>query len=290
MRQTRLAVAALEAACPGLQFEITPISTAGDRDKSSPLAAVGVSVFVKELEEALADGRVDMAVHSLKDMPSRLPDGYVLAGLLPRGDPRDVLVSRFRAPLEDIPAGARIGTGSPRRAALLRALRPDIETAPIRGNVDTRLRKALEGEGRYDGAILAASGLQRLDRMEDHFVYLDPESFTPASGQGTLVIETSEDNQEASDIAAAIDDPPTRLASTAERAFLARLGAGCNAPASAYATLAGGEITVRGFVAATAGERNLFVRRTGPQEQAQEIATALAEEMLEQGAGEMING
>lgn len=289
--QTGLVVSMLRKAHPEIEFELVQISTIGDRDKRSPLESVGISIFVKEIETALEDGRADIAVHSLKDMPSLLPDGFALAAIPERGDPRDVLVSRFDTDIAGLPAGARIGTSSPRRAAQLRAARNDIEVLPIRGNVDTRMTKALGGdETGYDGTILAAAGLDRLGRLGEASEILDPDVFIPATGQGSLAVETLEANTGLRELVAGIDHAPTRAASMAERAFLARLGAGCATAAAAYATLEGDRMTLRGFAAAPEGDRSMMQTRSGDVDSAVELGNGLAEQMIEQGALELIRG
>ncbi|MCH7593116.1 MAG: hydroxymethylbilane synthase [Chloroflexi bacterium] len=289
--QTELVVSMLRASHPETEFELVRISTAGDRDKTSRLETVGISIFVKELETALEDGRIDIAVHSLKDMPSLLPDGFALAGLPERGDPRDALVSRFGTDIAGLRPGSRIGTSSPRRAAQLRAARGDIEILPIRGNVDTRITKALGGdETGYDGAILAAAGLDRLGRLGEASEILDPDIFIPAAGQGSLAVETLSRNAGLCDLVAAIDHGPTRAAAQAERAFLGRLGAGCATAAAAYATVNGDRMTLRGFAAAPTGDRSITLTRTGDASGAAELGNELAGEMIEQGALELIRG
>ncbi|MBT4072386.1 MAG: hydroxymethylbilane synthase, partial [Chloroflexi bacterium] len=289
--QTGLVVSLLRKAHPDIEFELVRISTAGDRDKRSALESVGVSIFVRELEAALEDGRADIAIHSLKDMPSQLPDGFTLAALPERGDPRDVLVSRFTGGVSDLPAGARIGTSSPRRATQLRASRKDIEILPIRGNVDTRMTKALGGdETGYDGAILAAAGLDRMGRMGEVAELLNPEQFIPASGQGTLAVETLSSATGLRELVAAVDHAETRAASDAERGFLARLGAGCATAAAAYATLNGDAMTVRGFAANPDGSSSLTQAITGSVSDARDLGNELANDMIKQGALELIRG
>jgi hydroxymethylbilane synthase len=288
--QTGLVVSMLREAHPNIEFELVRISTVGDRDKRSALETVGVSIFVKELEAALEDGRADIAIHSLKDMPSKLPEGFALAALPERGDPRDVLVSRFEGGVADLPSGARIGTSSPRRVAQLRAARGDLEIIRIRGNVDTRMTKALGGdETGYDGAILAAAGLDRMGRMDEVSEALDPNKFVPASGQGTLAVETLASNITLTQLILAIDHAPTRAVSNAERAYLARLGAGCATAASAFATLDGDMMTIRGFAASLDGERAMTGTNSGDIADASELGHALAEDMIKNGALELIH-
>ncbi|MDA1256458.1 MAG: hydroxymethylbilane synthase [Chloroflexi bacterium] len=291
VKQTGLIVSMLRNAHPDTDFELVLISTIGDRDKQTPLESVGVSVFVKELETALEDGRADIAVHSLKDMPSEVPDGFTIAAIAERGDSRDVLVTRFNTDIAGLPPGARIGTSSPRRATQLRAARGDIEILPIRGDVDTRMKKAMGGdETGYDGAILAAAGLDRMGRLAEATELLDPDVFVPAAGQGSLAVETLSASASVIDMVAAIDHAPTRAASLAERAFLARLGAGCATAAAAYATLDGDVMMLRGFAAAPRGDRTMTQTRSGDIKDAVGIGAALADEMIKRGALELIRG
>ncbi|MDA0366096.1 MAG: hydroxymethylbilane synthase, partial [Chloroflexi bacterium] len=193
LAQTELAIAALRGVAPDLESEIVEITTEGDRDRSTPLTVLGGrGVFVVAVEAALLDGRADVAVHSLKDVPSTPVDGLALAGLLERADPRDVLVASSGRRLAELPAGARVGTSSQRRVGLLRALRPDLVIAEIRGNVDTRLRKVADGE--YDGTILAAAGLARLGRLDEASQLFDAMEFLPAPGQGVIALQCRADD------------------------------------------------------------------------------------------------
>ena len=191
--QTELAATALRALDPALVVENVEVRTEGDRDRSTPLSVLGGrGIFVRAVEEALLDGRADIAVHSLKDMPTTQLPGLTLAAVLPRADLRDALVAREGRRLADLPPGARVGTSSRRRVALLRALRPDVEAVEIRGNVDTRLRKVAEGE--YDAAVLAAAGLERLGRISEATELFEPERFLPAPGQGAIVVQCRADD------------------------------------------------------------------------------------------------
>ena len=213
----------------GHSVEIEIIKTTGDRLQEVTFAQVGSKgMFTKEIEEALADGRVDLAVHSLKDLPTELPESFALAATPPRVDPRDVFVSVNYANLAALPQGARVGTSSQRRRAQLKALRPDIEAVEFRGNVDTRLRKLAEGQ--VDAILLAAAGLDRLGKTEWVRERLEPAEFCPAAGQGSLGIETRKDDAATIAAVAFLDDPATRFAVTAERAALAALGGGCQVP------------------------------------------------------------
>ncbi len=213
----------------GHEVEIEIIKTTGDRLQEVTFAEVGSKgMFTKEIEEALAEGRVDLAVHSLKDLPTELPEPFALAATPVRVDPRDVFVSVNYANLAALPEGARVGTSSQRRRAQLKALRPDVEAVEFRGNVDTRLRKLAEGQ--VDAILLAAAGLDRLGKTDWVRERLDPKDFCPAAGQGALGIETRKDDAATIDAVAFLDDADTRFAVTAERAALAALGGGCQVP------------------------------------------------------------
>ena len=241
----------------GEQCRIEIIRTTGDKITDVALSQVGAQVggkglFTKEIEEALLAGAIDIAVHSLKDMPTELPDGLTLAAIPEREDPRDALIGRK---LEDLPAGARVGTGSLRRAAQLRALRPDLQIEDIRGNVDTRLRKL--DEGRYDAIVLASAGLRRLGLENRIAEIFDPSVMCPAVGQGALAVETRDDDGAAFQIAKRLEDSATRSAVTAERAVLASLGGGCQAPMGAHATVESRTILLHaldGFARRQAGD------------------------------------
>lgn len=274
--QTHSVVAALGRRFPELDLAVRIIQTEGDIKTDRPLAEIGgKGVFVKELERALQRGEIDLAVHSLKDVPAVLADGLVLAATLRRADPRDVLISREGSGLRQLRPGAVLGTGSQRREVQLRAIRPDLRILPIRGNVDTRLGKL--DEGRYDAVILAAAGLGRLGKEARITEFLEPELMLPAAGQGVLAVECRADDALARKVAA-LDDPETRLAITAERAFLARLGAGCELPVGAYASISGSTIVLDGLIARNDGsfERS---RLSGRSSDAAAIGAALADEL-----------
>jgi len=284
LAQTELALAALRAARPGLSCQVTVVRTRGDRDQSTPLSRMGGrGVFVAELEQALLRGEVDIAVHSLKDLPSQPADGLVIAAVPRRDDPRDCLVSRHGSTLDSLPPGAVVGTGSPRRAAQLRALRPDLRVADIRGNVDTRLRKVLQGE--YDAAVLALAGLLRLGLAEETFQPLEPETMLPAPGQGAIALEVREDDAEALALCRSADDPVAHACVRAERAFEARFGGGCSAVVAALAVAEGDSLWLRGLVADATGEAFFRGEASGPLSQAEAVGRGLAEELLRQAAG-----
>jgi len=253
LAQAGLAQAALRRLHPSEEFVLTPLETRGDRSPALNLADVQQEgVFVKELEQALLEGRAELAVHSAKDLPTTVAPPLVLAAFLPRADARDVLVTRTGATIQTLPAGARVGTGSPRRAAQLRALRPDLDVVPIRGNVDTRIRKVREGT--VDAAVLAAAGLQRLGREAEIAEWLSFDVMLPAPGQGALALQAVEGSH-ACDLAKGADDLPTRQAVEAERMLLRRLGGGCLTPVAAYAVKDGNRLWLRAAVLSASGDR-----------------------------------
>jgi hydroxymethylbilane synthase len=281
LAQTRSIAEFLTAA--GEQVEIVPVRTEGDRRQDVQLAAIGgKGLFVREIEEMLLSGVIDCAVHSLKDLPAQLPTGLVLAAFPEREDPRDVLVTREPARLESLRAGARVGTGSPRRRALALSLRPDLVVEPVRGNVDTRLRK-LASEG-WDGVILAASGLTRLGLAPGNAQPLDPETFVPAVGQGVLAVEIRADDHRVRSRLTALDHAPTRACALAEREFLGRLGASCNSPMAAHAVLDGGRLRMNGLVASDDGRKVLRASGLGMPDAPERLGRQLAASLLDQGA------
>ncbi len=279
----------------GRPVELAEITTYGDVSKEALAQIGGTGVFVTALREALLKGEVDFAVHSLKDLPTGQPDELTLAALPEREDPRDVLVARDALKFTDLPRGARIGTGSPRRTAQLnayaRAHGLDIETVAIRGNIDTRVRFVRDGE--LDAVVLAAAGLTRIGRIDEVTDFLSVDTVLPAPGQGALAIECTADNADLIAALGELDDPFTRVAVTAERSLLAALEAGCSAPVGALADLlADGQIVkemrLRGIVGTTDGSRTVQLSTTGPvpetYDQAMALGRELAAEMLAQGA------
>jgi len=278
LAQARLVADRLEAAAPGLAVELVTIATAGDRDQATPLAAgERPGWFTTAIQEALQRGEVDIAVHSLKDLPTRRPQGLVIAAVPLREDPRDALVSRTGAPLRSLPPGAVVGTGSPRREAQLRELRPDLDIRPIRGNVETRIRKVNEGE--YDAAVVALAGLRRLGLEAEAAEIFGFEELLPAPGQGALAVECRADDARARGLLARIDDPAVRLAVTAERSFLAAIEGGCSFPAAAYAEHFGTTLKLHALVAS--GGRIVRSKMGGPAETAAGLGRQLAEELLQ---------
>jgi hydroxymethylbilane synthase len=276
----------------GNDVEIEVIKTTGDRLQEVTFAEVGTKgMFTQEIEEALAGGRVDLAVHSLKDLPTELPQGFVLAAVPKRADARDVFVSEKYARLADLPAGARVGTSSLRRRALLRGMRPDLELMEFRGNVDTRLRKL--GEGQAEGILLAGAGLDRLERTEWVRERMAVEAMTPAPGQGALGIEAREGDAVVLGALAFLEDAATRFAVTAERAALAGLGGGCQVPIGVHcrtvASEAGDEYEILGAVGDPAGDVVLRGRQAGSAwDGAETLGRRLAQELMAQGAAGLI--
>lgn len=264
----------LRARC-GRDAALLGMTTRGDQILDRTLAKVGgKGLFVKELEAALADGRARLAVHSLKDVPMDLPAGFVLAAVLEREDPRDAFVSSRQARLEDLPHGAVVGTSSLRRHAQLLSLRPDLRIEPLRGNLDTRLRKL--DDGSYDAIVLAAAGLQRLGLGERMRMRFEPEQMLPAAGQGALGIEVRADDDELRTLLAPLEHRPTALATQAERAVSRALGGSCSLPLAAYADLQGSRLRVRARLGATDDPTRPLLAA----EQAAEVADTAAAEAL----------
>ena len=286
--QTRWVEAQLLDLHPGVATELVIIKTTGDKLKDVPLAQVGgKGLFIKEIEEALLAGEVDLAIHSLKDMPAEMPPGCVLGAVPPREDCRDAFISHRHASLTEIPAGGRVGTGSLRRKVQVLHRRPDLEVVHLRGNVDTRLRK-LETEG-LDAIILAAAGLKRLGLGHIPKGYLDEAEMLPAIGQGALGLEVRAGDQEMLDLLAPLNHVPTQVAVTAERAFLARLEGGCLVPVAALGRLAkDGSLTLEALISDLEGKRLLQDRLTGLPEEARSMGLRLAEMLLDRGGREIL--
>jgi hydroxymethylbilane synthase len=268
----------------GRSVELRVITTTGDRVLDRRLDSVGgKGAFLKEIEEAMQAGEIDLAVHSLKDVPVELPKGLSLCAILERADPRDALLSAGPR-LADLPRGATVGTTSLRRQALLRAARPDLVLADLRGNVDTRIRRLREG--RFDAILLAMAGLTRLGRAGEVTEALDPRQFVPAPGQGAIALECRDADAAVRKAVAPLDHPPSARAVSAERAFLAALGGGCNVPLGAHAFAVDGELELVGFVAASEGPALLRGERRGSAPEA--LGRALAEDLLARGAGALL--
>ena len=273
--------------------EIVPIVTEGDRSAAALAQIGGTGVFVSALRTALVDGRIDVAVHSYKDLPTLPFDGVTIAAVPPRQDPRDALVARDGLTLAELPPGSLVGTGSPRRAAQLRALGLGLQVVDLRGNVDTRLRRVHEGA--LDAAVLAYAGLRRLGRDDAVTEILDPIQMLPAPAQGALAVECRADDLPAVEALMPLDDPDTRIAVAAERALLRALEAGCSAPVGALAVVAEGdspsaglEIFLRGSVTAIDGSAAVRLSATGPTTDAEEIGRRLAAELIANGADTMM--
>jgi len=271
-----------------LRIDVEILSSRGDADRVTPLPEIGgKGVFTEHLERALREGRIDLAVHSLKDLPVETPAGLVLGAILGRDDPRDVLVSRDGAELATLAPGAVVGTSSTRRTAQVLAVRPDLAPKPIRGNVETRLEKVANGT--YDAAVLAAAGITRLGLGERITEYLPIDTFLPAPGQGALAVQCRADDGAVLRLLRAIDDPALRAATDAERAFLEWLGGGCAMPVGALAAAddAGG-LVLDGYVGAADGSRTIRLRERGETSHASSLGIRLAERAFREGAAGLL--
>lgn len=287
MTQSRHVAALLEAAHPGLRARIAIISTRGDRVLDTPLAKIGgKGLFTEELEAGLLDGSIDIAVHSLKDLPTALPEGLCVAAVPPREDPRDALVCAEASGLDDLPRGARVGTSSLRRRAQLLARRPDLGIVDLRGNVPTRLRKL--GDLGIDAVVLAAAGLRRLGLEDRVTEYLEADAMLPAPGQGALGIEARAGDERVRALLAPLHDAAAAAETDAERALLAALGGGCQVPVGARARLDGGTIHLDACVCAADGTAVSRAFASGPAADAARLGARVAEALLEQGAADLI--
>jgi hydroxymethylbilane synthase len=270
----------------GAKVEIVPIRTSGDRLAQVALAEFGgKALFVKEIEEALLAGDIDIAVHSLKDVPGVLPAGLTLGAFPPREDPRDVLVTRTGRDLDTLPDGSVVGTSSLRRRVLLLARRPGLVVEPIRGNVDTRLAKLDHG---YDAVVLAKAGLDRLGMALPHAVPLSADEFVPAVGQGVLAVELRETDRERLEVLAQVDDTRTRMEAVVERSYLEALGAGCHTPVAGHARREGDTLTGTGIVASLDGRTVLRSTMRGPVSEAASLGASLARALLDRGAAALL--
>ena len=277
---------------PHIEITIEIIKTSGDV-KTDPLSLIGgKGVFTKELEDALLDGRVDLAVHSLKDLPTIVQNGLAITAICEREDARDALVlpassSETYTSLLDLKPGSTVGTSSPRRLAQLQHERADLIIKDLRGNVDTRLRKL--DEGQYDALILAAAGLRRLGLSDRVSLAIDPSQMLPAVGQGALGLQTRSDDKAVNEIVCRLDHLPTRVACTAERAFLRALGGGCQLPIAAHGEVQGSELRLDGLVASKDGRQVLRDRIRGTEDDSEALGTGLAERLLQNGAEQLID-
>ena len=284
--QDEVVIGCLKANNPDLDFEIDTVRTRGDVDQTSQLAGMGLGIFVKELEQELLDGKLDIAVHSLKDMPTQLAEGLVLGAVLSREDPRDVLVNRFGCTLEEIPGGSKIGTSSPRRAAQLKKYAPQVEVVSIRGNVETRLRKA-QGE-EADGAILAAAGMIRLGLQDQITEYLSAQRFVPPPGQGILAVEARADDFHILELLAGIDNADTRHEATAERAFLSKLGGGCSVPVGAFARCMKDKMLMTIYMSSEDGAKSFTTKIEGLKRDPLQLASDAYLALVERGGAELV--
>ena len=276
---------------PGFEIQIEIVKTTGDV-KSDPLSVIGgKGVFTKELEEALLDKRIDIAVHSLKDLPTIVPDDLAISAICEREDPRDALVLRKYSEIgsvRELPMGAVVGTSSQRRLSQLKALRDDLVVKDLRGNVDTRVRKL--DEGQYDALILASAGLIRLGLRDRISAAVEIDEILPAVGQGAIAIETRADDEVAVAATSKLNHRATELACRAERAFLRGLGGGCQFPIAGHAVVDGEVLTLEGLVAKADGKEILRNRTSGGANDPEQIGSQLAQQLLDQGAGDLLNG
>jgi len=273
----------LEKKYPGMTVSLTKIKTTGDKILDVPLAQVGgKGLFVKEIEEAMLAHEIDIAVHSMKDVPTMFPDGLHLSCITKREDARDALLTRNNMKFKDLPQGATIGTSSLRRQAQLMSVRPDFKIAQLRGNVDTRLRKLKEGQ--FDAIILAAAGVRRLGLAENVSEYIDPSISLPAIGQGALGIECRVDDRELNDLIAFFNHQDTRTCVTGERALLRRLEGGCQVPIACYGQMMNGKLHLIGLVGSVDGKRIIKDTIEGEADKAEKLGVTLAEKLLSKGA------
>lgn len=285
--QAEFVKAELERFHSDLTVELVPMSTQGDIILDTPLAKIGgKGLFVKELEQAMLDGRADIAVHSMKDVPVEFPEGLELNSICEREDPRDAFVSNKYKSLDELPQGAVVGTSSLRRQCQVRALRPDLDIRDLRGNVNTRLAKLDNGD--YDAIILAAAGLLRLEMPERIADFIEPETSLPANGQGAVGIECRSDDERVKALLAPLEHTETRIRVLAERAMNRRLEGGCQVPIGAYALVNGEQVHIRGLVGAVDGSEILRDEVSGSVENAEQLGIQLAEQLLAQGADKIL--
>ncbi len=282
MRQTGEVLRRLQAAYPEVRFQVATVATGGDIRPEEPVASIGDGAFTKELQAALLRSEIDVAVHSLKDIPTAATPGVEIGAITRRLDPRDALVDRWNLPLQELPQRARIGTGSPRRASQLLLLRPDLRVLHIRGNVDTRLKKARGPD--YDGVVLAMAGLMRLERQAEVAEVFDPHVMLPAPGQGALALEMRQGDEELAAVLGTIHDKDTAAAVQAERALLSQLGGGCHLPLGAYASVEGDVLTLSGLLALESGTQAFKATATGGAQDPHGVAMEVHRQLMEQGA------
>ena len=276
----------LERHFSDIEVHLKVIKTTGDTIQNRSLVGLGKGVFTKEIENALLTGDIDLAVHSLKDLPTELPAGLCIAAIPVREDPRDVLITSIGLPLENLPEAAKIGTTSPRRKAQLLYIRPDVKVVDVRGNVDTRLRKLHETD--LDGIILAAAGIKRLLKPEIITQFFDTEEMVPAVGQGALAIETREEDSRVAKLIAPLNDHQAAAEITAERAVLESLGGGCQVPIGAYAEYVDRELSLVGAVCHPEGSLRIMERAIGTPDTAKHLGGVVAEKLKNSGATELL--
>ena len=290
-RGSRLALAqadevakGLSARFPNLEVDKVPIKTSGDDRRDVAVSEIGVGVFVKEIEAALLRGEIDVAVHSLKDLPSALPDGLTIAGVPYREDPRDAVVSKHSGGLSELPKGSIVATGSARRRALINAERDDLILKPIRGNVTTRLRMLDDEDSIIDALVLAAAGLKRIDMADRVTDFLSCMSFVAAPGQGALALQTRAEDFRSIELCAAIEHKATRICVEAERAFVAEIGGGCSAPIGAHARIDNDSITLVVMISDPSGVNLNRLRDSAPVNEALELGKRIAGRLIDDGA------
>jgi hydroxymethylbilane synthase len=287
VHQSEWVQAQLHALAPHVTVTLRRIQTSGDKILDVPLAQIGgKGLFVKEIEDALLSGEIDLAVHSMKDVPTELPEGLAILCVPSREDPRDALISREGRAFMDLPLGARIGTSSLRRQSQLLHARPDLTIAMLRGNLDTRLKKLRDGQ--FDAIVLAAAGLRRLDWAHEITEYIAPEISLPAIGQGALGIEGRSDDLFIRSLLSGLNHAPSQTAVRAERALLHRLQGGCQVPIAAHATLAGTRVTLEGLVASVDGKELIRDSAEGTLEDPESIGIQLAEQLLARGGDKIL--
>ena len=294
-RDSKLAIAqanevadALRTRLGNIDIERVPIRTSGDIQQDAPVSEIGIGVFVKEIEAALLRGEIDVAVHSLKDLPSEMPEGLTIAGVPYREDPRDAVVSRHGGGLHDLPTGAIVATGSARRRALINAIRGDLILKPIRGNVTTRLEMLDDDESVIDALVLAAAGLNRIKMSNRVSEYLSCMSFVAAPGQGALALQTRSDDSRSIAICAGIEHVGTRLCIDAERAFMAGIGGGCSAPIGAHARIDDDIITLAVVVSDPSGVNMIRHRESATAHEAVELGKRVARRLVADGARDLL--
>ena len=294
-RNSRLALAqahevaeALSARFPNLEIDTVTITTSGDSRRDVAVSEIGVGVFVKEIEAALLSGEIDVAVHSLKDLPSKIADGLTIAGVPYREDPRDAVISKNSGGLAQLPRGSVVATGSARRRALINAERSDLILKPIRGNVTTRLRMLDEDDSIIDALVLAAAGLKRIDMAERISEYLSCMSFVAAPGQGALALQTRSDDKKSTELCAAIEHSATRICVDSERTFIAEIGSGCSAPIGAHARVDGETITLAVMVSDPSGVNLVRLSESAAADEGVELGKRLAGRLIENGARNLL--